>query len=68
MTAQTLPRQWLTKAQAAAYLQCSTRTINRYVRDGQIPLKAISRVLPTGPIRISAEAVYALLETKEESE
>ena len=31
------PRQWLTKAEAAEHLRCSTKQIDLYVRVGEIP-------------------------------
>ena len=32
------PRQWLTKAEAAEHLRCSTKQIDLYVRVGDIPV------------------------------
>jgi excisionase family DNA binding protein len=57
---QMLDRDWLTVAQTAAYFQCSTRTVRRYIESG---LLSKSQPVVGGKIRISAIAIETLLES-----
>ncbi len=56
---QTLDRDWLTVKQTAAYFQCSTRTVHRYLDSG---LLLASQLVPGGTVRISAISIERLLE------
>jgi excisionase family DNA binding protein len=56
---QMLDRDYLTVAQTAAYLQCCTRTVRRYIDTG---LLSASQLVPGGIIRISANSIEKLLE------
>lgn len=55
---QMLDRDYLTVAQTAAYLQCSTRTVHRYLDLG---LLSYSQLVPGGTIRISANSIEKML-------
>ncbi|MGA2169364.1 MAG: helix-turn-helix domain-containing protein [Terracidiphilus sp.] len=56
---QSLDRDWFTVGQAAAYLQCCTRTVHRYLDSG---LLSASQLVPGGTIRISTISIEKLLE------
>ncbi len=59
---QTLDRDWFTVAQTAAYLQCSTRTVRRYIDSGL--LSTVLNSLPAAESVISAIAIEKLLECR----
>lgn len=61
MDTQLLDRDYLSVEQAARYLQCSTRTIHRYLKAG---LLSGSQIVPLGVIRISALSIEKLLERR----
>lgn len=50
-------RDWITRKQAAEYLQVSQRTIDNWVKAGKLPIRRISE----GTIRISMTEVDRLL-------
>ena len=50
---------WLTRRQAAEYLQVTTRTIDNYIRAG---LLRSAQLVPGGAVRISASSVEKMLE------
>jgi len=57
---QMLDRDYLSVAQTAAYLQCSTRTVHRYLYSG---LLSASQLVPGGTIRISATSIEKMMES-----
>lgn len=50
-------RDWITRKQAAEYLQVSTRTIDNWVKSGKLPIRRISE----STIRISMTEIDRLL-------
>ena len=57
MTESNAIQKFVTKAEAAEVLQVSTRTIERWVRDGHL----IKQKTPTRPVRFSSADIEALL-------
>jgi excisionase family DNA binding protein len=57
---QMLDRDYLTVAQTAAYLQCCTRTVHRYIDTG---LLSFSQLVPGGTVRISATSIEKMMES-----
>jgi excisionase family DNA binding protein len=55
---QTLDRDYMTIAQTADYLQCSTSTVREHIRTGRLPA---SQLVKRGAIRIPAAAIEKLL-------
>ena len=54
----TLDRDWLTVQQTAEYLQCTTRSVHRYIEAGKLEF---SQIVPNGKIRIPAASIRQML-------
>ena len=52
------PFDWLTIKQTANYLQCSTRTVHRYISEGKL---RVSQVIAKGKIRVPTASIRAML-------
>lgn len=60
LSMQYLDHDWVTREQAAAYLQLTTRSIDRYIASGRI--KA-TQLVPGGTVRISTISIEKMLES-----
>lgn len=58
---QLLDRDWMTRHQAADYLQLGIATIDRYIKRGVLESK---QLVPNGTVRISASSIEKLLRKK----
>ena len=56
---QTLDRDWMTRKQAAEYLQVTAATVDRYLKSGVLQG---SQLVPNGTVRISAVSIEKMLE------